>query len=223
MGPMPPHRRRQKDRPRLPVAAIGADRDVAEAVAIDVPGQGNAVAGIVIGRRAVDPDPLVGAEIAKVHVLAGGLPSEDQIDGAGIGPAGVVVRRGDEDVVEAVAVDVAGGGDGKPGPVVGGIAEDLEAVGRVKIGEVDRFEALRPAEDPEPRRHYSLAVGGRAENEVVETVAVDVAGVGQAAAEPVVTPAEQGGTGGAHRSTPGEGRRIGRTADAAGMLEPMGR
>ena len=187
------------DRALLAVAAIGADGDIVEAVAIDVPGRRDAVAGIVIGCRAVDPDPFAGTEIAQVHLLTGRLPPEDQIDGAGIGPPGVVVRRRDEDIVETIAVDVAGRGDGKAGAVVGGIAEDLEAVGRVEFGEVDRADAAGLAED-----HISgagivaaFAIRRRAEEEVGKAVAVDVAGPGKAPAEPIVNPfAEKGGIGG---------------------------
>ncbi len=97
--------------PRHAGVAGGADRDVSEAVAVDVPHPG--------GRRSqlLVPEPDTGPGVGRRD--AAGVAVMDP-GGAVVGPA-QLLGAGHQDVVEAVAVDVAGGG---------GDEADLDGVGR---------------------------------------------------------------------------------------------
>ena len=106
---------------------------------------------------------------------------------AGVGAAIGVERRADQDVVEAVAVRVAGGGNAPP-RFVARSALDPEPVGLGEVGEVEIGQAADPAVQ-------DIGVAGigapdaavrRADDEIVDTVAVDIARGGDAATGPVV-------------------------------------
>ena len=87
--------------------------------------------------------------------------AEDDIGLAGIGAAIVAVRRADDEVVEAVAVDVAGRGDAAARLVVGGVALDDEPVGRSEGREVDGREAAGLAENDIGLAGMAAAIVGR--------------------------------------------------------------
>ena len=74
--------------------------------------------------------------------------AEDDIGLARIGPRGGIVERGaDDEIVKAVAVDVASRGDAEAGPVARIVADNDDAVGRLQIAEVDIGESAGLAED----------------------------------------------------------------------------
>ena len=94
--------------------------------------------------------PSAGFERGEVDVGESARLAEDDIGLAGIVAAADVAaraRRADEEVVEAVAVDIAGRGDAAARMVVVDIALDDEAVGRIEGSEVDVAEARRLAEN----------------------------------------------------------------------------
>jgi hypothetical protein len=89
---------------------------------------------------ALDDEPVGGASAARSMSRIRRL-AENDIGFARIGAAIVAIACADDDVVEAVAVDVAGRGDTPARLVAGGIALDDEAVGRSEGGEVDGRKA----------------------------------------------------------------------------------
>src|SRR5262249_30757923 len=127
--------------------------------------------------------------VEAVHAEAGRRGpvclSEDDV---GVAAAiGTSDRRTDDDIVEAVAVDVAGTGDtlaeiagaGRGRPV------NPEAIGAVERRDVDRAgESAAVAEDDVcgPGAGVSTEIIG-ADDDIVETVAVDVARVAYGRAE----------------------------------------
>ncbi len=164
------------------VAAGGADRaehEVAAAVAVDV-ARGHGVARAVAVGGAVDAEALrVGREVdlgrrgaAVDHARAAGARLGGR---ARIGPRGA-----DQQVVLAVAVDVAGAGQRPAEVVARERALDADAVG-AEGGQVDGRALRRLAEDHVDRARLGArrAVGAEhphAERDVLEAVAVEVAG-----------------------------------------------
>ena len=97
-------------RPSQRVRAVGADDDVRPPVAVDVARARDRPAGPVAGRRAVDPEAAA-TEGREVDLHRRGL-AEDHVGGTRVlAPVVVGARRADDDVAEAVTVDVTGGGD----------------------------------------------------------------------------------------------------------------
>ncbi|MEZ5863578.1 MAG: hypothetical protein R3D25_05685 [Geminicoccaceae bacterium] len=145
----------------------------AEAVAIGRPAHDEAVAAVEIAEAEAGGEALVGAED---HV--GGTIRPEIRPGCRVGA--------DDDVGEAVAVQVAGPGEAEPGKAVLVGPLDDEAVAAVEIGRIEaRLARPGPAEDDiglarlgEPVRARVLAADG----DVGEAVAVDVAEHGDAAA-----------------------------------------
>ena len=171
------------------VAALGADDQVVEAVAVDVAGGGDRAAGQVAGILADDDEAAAaGGDVGQVDGRAKAAgPAEHHVAVAGVGfdiARRVAALGADDQVVEAVAVDVAGRGDRDAGPVVAILAEDCQTAAAGGDGcQVDgRAKAARLAED-----HVAVAgvigldiarrvAARRADDQVVEAVAVDVAG-----------------------------------------------
>src|SRR5205085_571201 len=103
--------------------------------------------------------------------------------------ARIVVRRADDQIGEAVAIDVAGRRDASPRIIAGDAALDLEPIRRAKMRQVD--DATEPAclaEDHIGRARLSAtAVIPRSpDDDVRETIAIDVARRGHAAAREIV-------------------------------------
>ena len=145
------------------VAAVRPDDQVGEAVAVDVARRGDAVAGVVARRIALD-DEAVGRRESVVRSITCRPPAVDRAEArrlaehhiglAGIGAAVVAAGRADDQVGEAVAVDVARRGDAAAGLVARRIALDDEAVGGRERREVDHLPAAcrRPCRSPTPCR-----------------------------------------------------------------------
>jgi hypothetical protein len=105
------------------------------------------VAGEVLGLLALDAEAaLAEGDELEEHGVAVGL-AEDDVGGAGGGAVDRGLGRADEDVGDAVAVDVADAADGGAGDVAGLLADDLEA--GVGVGELAEEGGLaeRAAED----------------------------------------------------------------------------
>ena len=176
------------------------DDNVGEPVAINVPGRSNVPAGITIVDVAPDNEAVGRRQKRHVEDLptAGqnadtGADAEKHIGFPGAIPAVIIVRRADDEIVEAVAVDVAGRGDAAAQLIVGGVASDDEAVIGREVSNRDHLAAVR-CDNAEIARFpvHDIGLAGvlprivaehRADNEVGEAVAVDVPGAGNAPAQ----------------------------------------
>ena len=207
------------------VGQVGPDDDVVEAVAIDVPGGGHRSAGAIVRIRAVDDEAA--NPRSNVHEINGRRKArpaaEHHIAVAGIGArarcrAGTVGKRcPDDDVVEAVAIDVPGGGHRKAGPIVRIHALDHEAANpRSNVHEINGRRKARLAAE------HHIAVAGlqtrarcragtvgkyRPDDEVVEAVAIDVPGGGHRKAGQVefINPVDHEAAGSKRRKIDGHG------------------
>ncbi len=161
------------------VAGWSADHDVIEAVAVDVPRRGDRGSGAVGVRHAGESEAVGPVEARQVDV--GGEPGHPAEHDVGrphrIGPG-----RADDHIVEAVAVDIAGRGHGRAAVGVEARAAEPEAVGSVEavdveIGGKTGFRAEHHIADA---RRIPMGIGlRRAQDQVGQTVAVDVAGGSQ--------------------------------------------
>ena len=157
--------------------------------------------GVVVGRNdhVVEAIPIhvtrgdVGSETGAVQRLplaetgvaeAGGVDrrsqagcaAEQHVYAASIADRNAVARHPDHDVVEAVAVDVAGVAHGRAAKGAVAMGEELRHARPVEVDR--RAETARLAVD-DVRQAGAVAVGGmarRSDDEVVEAVAVHVAG-----------------------------------------------
>jgi len=86
---------------------ISADDHVGEPVAVDVAGRGDRAAGAIVG-CAAEREAVAAVEARQVDVGGeAGLPAEHHIAGAGFDSVRVGPELTDDQVGEAVAVDVA--------------------------------------------------------------------------------------------------------------------
>ena len=91
----------------------------------------------------------------------------------------------DDQVGKAIAIDVAGAGDGKAAVVACRLAIDLKAVGAVQGGEIERRgESPTPCRTPHRRRRcLAIGIGSISPNDQIgEAVTVDIAGAGDGVA-----------------------------------------
>ena len=90
------------------VRAVAADQHIGEAIAIDVRGT-DVMSGAVVRSRAGDGESLVFPERPDVDVAMSAFLAEDDIGLAGSIPVRhVKPRRAEHQIVDAVAIDVAG-------------------------------------------------------------------------------------------------------------------
>src|SRR5690606_37697932 len=151
-----------------------------EAVAIDVTGAADGPAAVIEPPLAVEAE-AVGA-VERTELDGGGKPAglaEHHVGRSRTGAVRVCLRCADDQVIEAVAVDVTGTADGPPAHVVPRLAIEAEAVGAVERAERDRRgKPAGLAEHHVARPGTEVVRIGirRADDQVVEAVAVDVAG-----------------------------------------------
>ena len=168
------------------IGAVGADDQVGEAVAVDVARRGDRDAAEVAGRHAAELEAVGAVEGGEIEVgaEARGL-AEHHVARAGMAAVRIGPEGADDQVGEAVAIDVAGRGDRAAAVVAGRHAAELEAVRAVEGGEVEiGAEARGLAEHHIARPGVAsvrIGVVG-ADDQVGEAVAVDVAGRGDRAA-----------------------------------------
>jgi len=150
------------------VVAPRAPEEVREAVAVHI-GEPDAPAGLAAPLARVEVEPgggRIGVGGAEVHP-----------DGAAVRPARVGVRRRDDEVGEAVPVDVAGRRQTEAEVGSGLVALQLRVDGRPRA-------VRRAAVDPdEPFGRFRVVVVGRGDREVGEAVPVRVAGRGHRPAD----------------------------------------
>jgi hypothetical protein len=159
----------------------GADDQVAYAVAIDVAGAADGGAGPVAVDGAVEGEAVEAAQGAQRQCGREAAAAEHHVSLAAQGDQRLV--GADDQVVEAVAVDVAGAADGEAGPVAVGGAVEGEAVGAAQGAQGQRGREAGSAE-----HHVRLAAvdaarrPGGADDDVSEAIAVDVPRVTDGAA-----------------------------------------
>ena len=143
--PAPPWKASAPPPPVMDVVALAADE-----------GLGGGRAGQRVGAAGPGEDHAAGEVAAE---------DDDRLAGIGLGAGGAVAASGpDDQVVEAVAIDVAGRGDRKARLVIRIGAEDAEArAGRdeVRRGDIDIGEAGRLAEHHDRLAGIGLCVGRR--------------------------------------------------------------
>src|SRR5215207_2092603 len=163
------------DRPGVGSAGIAAGytyQQVIEAVAVYVAAAGYAEARIVVCGASLDLEPHARSQTSQVDRSKAGFLTEDDI-GLARGRAAVVTkRRRNDNVVEAVAIDVARAGDAVACKVVATLTLDLEPCGRCQVRQIDRSKAGGLAEN-----HIGFAGIGtaivakrRADDDVIETI-----------------------------------------------------
>ncbi len=186
-------------RSRRRAGTVGRARsndNVVEAVAIDVPGRGNRLACPIERIHAVDHESADArfdvhqidrraepAGLAKYHIASAGI-----VAGAGRRAGTVGPVSADDKVVEAITVDVSGGGDRRAGLVVRIRPMDHEAAdARGDVHEIDRCRKARSAAEHHiavagsgaRARRRAGAVGIRRPNdEIIEAIAIHVPGRG---------------------------------------------
>jgi hypothetical protein len=123
---------------RAPVAVglVGADQHVLDAVAVEVPGADREAEAVpAIGAADLEAGrtgQAAGGDVAGEVADDRGVLAEQHIDGAGAAAVRVGARGADDDVIDAVVIDVAAG-DRNADEVLGVFAAvDLEAVGPVE-------------------------------------------------------------------------------------------
>ena len=167
---------------RAAIVATGSpDDDVVEAVAIDIARRGDAATRQVACCIALDDEPVCRGEGGEIDIGEPGRLAEDDIGFAGVGAAIVATGRANDDVVEAVTVDIACGRDAASEGIECGIALDDEAQARGERGQVDigvEELASSPAEDDIGLAGVAAAIVAerRADDDVVKAVAIDIAG-----------------------------------------------
>ncbi len=131
------------------VGRVGrADQKVVAAVAVHIAAAGRGPTGMVAGALPLNAKAGRAADIAQVKLGGEGGPAQENVDGPCLGGCGA--RRaigGDEGVVVAVAVHIAGRAHGVAGIALGGDTIDGDAVGAVQIGQTELRREGRAAED----------------------------------------------------------------------------
>ena len=169
-----------------------ADNQVVEAVAVDVARRRDGIAGMVVSDLGVDPEAAdTQRDVIEVDRREAARRAEHDIGGAAVEKArAVVVVSADDHIVEAVAVDVAGSRHREAGIIARRLTDDLEAAGARRNGaEVDRRQARSGAEQDIGRTGIGAAgvvVERRRDDDVGETVAIDVASRGDRISRQVV-------------------------------------
>ena len=162
------------------VAVVRTNDQVGQTVAVDVARARHAKAAPVPSALTVDHEATcAGCHCAEVHSRSAGLP-EHHIAAAGLAAGGgVATERSDDQVRQAVAIDIAGARDTKAAVVKRGFAVDDEAAG----AGCDRAEVHRQAAGL--AEHHIAAAGidacgrvamVRTDDQVSQAVAVHIAG-----------------------------------------------
>jgi len=161
------------------IAFRRADDQVVVAVVVDVSRRADRRAGLVIGVDTFNDETAdAQGNLGELNRLAVGLAEYDITLTGTTGTVGIGVRRADNQVGQAVAVDVARAADRKAGPVVAIDAVDGKAARAVRhVRQLDR-RGSGLAEHDITLAGFSVAVGigaVGADDYVEDTVAVDVA------------------------------------------------
>src|SRR5258705_6426609 len=164
------------------VCARGADDEIGKAVAVDIAGGRNPKAAGVACGLAADAKPRAAIETRKFQIGAEtrGL-AKDHIGRSGIRTIRVGLRSADCEVGKSVAIDVTGRRDRKAADIARRDAVNLKAVCAIEAGKSERRAEARGFPEYDVGGAGREAVGAcaaGADDEVGESVAVEVSGGG---------------------------------------------
>src|SRR6478672_6281969 len=151
---------------------------IVEAIMIDVPGAGHAEPRAIVDGSPLDEE-TGGAEVAEVDGAETVGLAEDHI---GRTPSGTGARAANDQVVKAIMVDVARAGDAGAHPIINCGAEDGETVAGAKVEEADGVGIVGLAEHDIGGARSIMPIAGT-DDDVVEAVSIDIAGVRHTDAE----------------------------------------
>ena len=165
----------------------GANDQIAKAIAIHIAGAGHVGAAAVVGGGTIDHKAAAaGGDGGKIKRCRAGF-AEHHVGAAGIrASGGIAFRSADDQVSEAIAVDIAGTGNADKVAVASALASDREPANAVADVIEINWRGGGFAEDhiTEPD-----GVGRRdgANNEICKAIAIHIAGTGDTGAAAVVT------------------------------------
>src|SRR5262245_35619501 len=120
------------------VGKTGTDDQVSKPIAVDIARRGDRAAAKVVRRHTAELEAVAAIEGGKVDIRGkAGRLAEHDIARAGIATIWVGACGPDNQIVEAVAVDVTSRRDRPAAIVVRRQAEERESVAAVKAGKVD--------------------------------------------------------------------------------------
>ncbi len=165
----------------------GTDHNIGRAVAIDVTQARYARACLIPGSISLDHEAVGIAKVREIDRCEAAGVTEDHIGFTRIRATIVAMRRAYDEVIKAVVVHISRGGHAVARIVPCIRTADDEALGRRKIGEVDGAHLAWLAEDHIcfARIRASIVAMGRAYDQVIEAVAVDVPRRGDAETGPI--------------------------------------
>ena len=111
-----------------------SDDQITDAVVIDVPGAGDAVAADVTQIDAVEAKAVVAIKVRKIEACPEALAAEHHIALAAIA---IGIGSPDDHIIDTVAIDVAGARDREAAPVASIDAVDAEAIAAVEGRQTD--------------------------------------------------------------------------------------
>ena len=166
------------------------DDKIVNAIAIDIARTRHCSTGTVEIGVADDGEAIARRKTRQIDrgTRRSSLP-EDDIGRAGVRAARITENRADDDVVESVAIDIARARDAEPGKIARDIALNDEAIARGKTGQIDigpRRPGLPEDDIGFTRIAAAIVAIGRADDQIVDAVAIDVARAGDAERQPVV-------------------------------------
>ena len=168
---------------------MGPDDQVVDAVAVDVARARDRTAAAVVRVDPVEAEAVDAVERREIEARReAGVGAEDDVALAGTPVAGSAGRP-DDQVVDAVAVDVARAGDREAAAVVRVDPVEAEAVRPVERREIEarREAGVRAEDDIALAGGIAVRIGARGpDDQVVDAVAVDVARPGDREAAAVV-------------------------------------
>src|SRR6185503_3973513 len=159
----------------------GPDDQVRETVPVDIARARDARAALIVFARTLDRETAPARpDLVQVDPIAARFPEDDEAL-AGLSPAqGIGIPRADDEVSEAVAVDVPGSGEARDREVTaGGDPADGEAApARLDRSQMDRVGVFLPEDEVALARLESAFGRGprRSHQEVRQSIAVQVAG-----------------------------------------------
>src|SRR5262249_16329548 len=152
---------------------------IGEPVAVDVARAADRKPIEIVHRRTVEPEASIAVQAGKTDLRAEAGRSKHNIGRARIRAVWVRKASTDNEDVKTVAVDVAGTADGIAGLVVRRRTVDPEPVGAIKSCHIEeRSEARRLPKNDIARAstvRRTLILGRSADNQIIDSVAVDVA------------------------------------------------
>ena len=111
------------------VSATGPDDDVADPVAIDIACARYTAARQIACRIATDDEPVAGSQAGEVDRGAGrACLAINHIGLPGVGTSAIAIAGANDEIVDAIAIDIPGNRHAEPGIIIGRSARDKKTV-----------------------------------------------------------------------------------------------